>query len=292
LYTFHEKIGTGKFSVVYRATSKADKNQEYAVKEIEKKLLKQEEKEFLLSETSVMKVLDHPNMIKLIDTIETKTNIYIITEIVKDGDMFDYITSREFLEEYDASWIMKQLLISIFYLHSIGIIHRDIKPENILITLGQNHEVKELKIIDFGFAKLVNEGSKVSETCGTPNYVAPEVLRGCGYEKSADIFSLGVIMYLMIRGLLPFDAYEVDTILRNTLQGDIPMEDEHWQNVSPEAKDLLTKFLHKDPAQRIEVAEALKHPWIKNREALKKYIGVNKHTANTEEINGQSAAGV
>jgi len=106
---------------------------------------------------------------------------------------------------------MKQLLISIYYLHSIGIIHRDIKPENILITLGNNSEVKELKIIDFGFAKLVNDTRKLSETCGTPNYVgislsfphclienkAPEVLRGCGYDKTADVFSLGVIMFLM-----------------------------------------------------------------------------------------------
>jgi len=132
-------------------------------------------------------------MIKLIDTVETKSNIYIITEIVKDGDLFDYIITREFLEgkfplllfwlfplilavindfiEYDASFIMKQLLISVYYLHSIGIIHRDIKPENILITLGSNSEVKELKIIDFGFAKLVNDTHKISETCGTPNYV-------------------------------------------------------------------------------------------------------------------------
>jgi len=281
LYTFHEKIGTGKFSVVYRATSKADKNAEYAVKVIEKKLLRPEEKEFLLSETSVMKVLDHPNMIKLIDTVETKSNIYIITEIVKDGDLFDYITTREFLEEYDASFIMKQLLISIYYLHSIGIIHRDIKPENILITLGNNSEVKELKIIDFGFAKLVNDTRKLSETCGTPNYVAPEVLRGCGYDKTADVFSLGVIMFLMIRGLLPFDAHDVNVILKNTLRCDMLMEDDHWSNISPEGKDLLSKFLQKDPSQRIDIADALRHPWIKNREELKKYIGLNRNKDNS-----------
>jgi len=274
-YTFHEKIGTGKFSVVYRATSKADK-QEYAIKVIDKKLLKPEEKEFLLSETSVMKILDHPNVIKLIDTIETKSHIYIITEIVKDGDLFDYIINREYLEEWDASLVMKQLIASIYFLHNIGIIHRDLKPENLLITLGDFEQVKEVKIIDFGFAKLINGDEKLSDTCGTPNYVAPEVLRGTGYDKSADVWSLGVIMYLMVRGYLPFDAHDVNVILKNTLKAEIPLEDEHWDKVSPEAKDLVKKFLHKDPSKRISLAEASHHPWIKNREELKKYKGVNR----------------
>jgi len=289
LYTFHEKIGTGKFSVVYRATCKNDKNKEYAVKVIEKKLLKPEEREFLLSETSVMKVLDHPNIIKLIDTVESKTHIYIITEIVKDGDLFDYIVNQEFVEEYDASFVMKQLLISVYYLHSIGIIHRDIKPENILISMDNHNQVKEVKIIDFGFAKLMNDDARLCETCGTPNYVAPEILRNCGYDKSADIWSLGVIMYLMVRGLLPFDAHDVNEILRNTLKADVPMEDEHWANISPEAKDLIQKFLSKEYDKRIDIATALKHPWIKNREALKSRIGVNRRNGaepNSGDLNG------
>jgi len=283
-YTFHEKIGTGKFSVVYRAVSKQNK-QEYAIKVIDKKLLKPEEKEFLLSETSVMKILDHPNVIKLIDTIETKTHIYIITEIVKDGDLFDYIINREFLEEYDASFIMKQLITSIYFLHNIGIIHRDLKPENILITLGDHEQVKELKIIDFGFAKLINEAEKLTDTCGTPNYVAPEVLRGTGYDKTADIWSLGVIMYLMVRGYLPFDAHDVNVILKNTLRAEIPIEDEHFEKVSPEAKDLIKRFLHKDPSKRISLKDAITHPWIQKREELKKYIGVNK-TGTNESASG------
>jgi len=276
LYTFHEKIGAGKFSTVYRATCKADKNKEYAVKIIEKKLLKPEERDFLLSETSVMKVLDHPNIIKLIDTVESKTHIYIITEIVKDGDLFDYIVNQEYVEEYDASFVMKQLLISVYYLHSIGIIHRDIKPENILVSMDNHEQIKEVKIIDFGFAKLMNDDARLSETCGTPNYVAPEILRNCGYDKSADIWSLGVIMYLMVRGLLPFDAHDQNEILVNTLKASVPLEDEHWANVSPDAKDLIKKLLCKDCPNRIDIPTALKHPWIKNREALKQYIGVNR----------------
>jgi len=125
-YTFLEKIGTGKFSVVYQCVGKVDEK-EYAVKVIDKTTLKQEEKEFILMETSIMKFLDHPHVIKLHDTIETKTHYYIITEIVKDGDLFDYIVNNEFLEETEASIVVKQLINTFIYLHNAGIIHRDIK---------------------------------------------------------------------------------------------------------------------------------------------------------------------
>jgi len=291
-YIFHEKIGTGKFSVVYKCAGKLEDNQEYAIKVIDKTILKPEEKDFILMETSIMKFLDHPNVIKLHDTIETKTHYYIVTEIVKDGDLFDYIITKEFLEEIEASLVIKQLIITFIYLHNAGIIHRDIKPENILISLDETKHIREIKIIDFGFAKLIQPGQVLKETCGTPNYVAPEVLTGRGYDKRADIWSIGIIMYLMLRGQLPFDANDIETILINTKRGDIVLDDDHWKNVSTEAQELMMKFLKLDTKERIELPEALNHPWIKQRETLlPQYAGKNKRGNDyVEDINGNKIA--
>jgi len=301
VYLFKEKIGTGKFSIVYRAVSKKNNTQEFAIKVIDKNGLKPEEREFVLMETSVMKVLNHPGMIKLIETVETKSAIYIVTELVKDGDLFEYIVHREFLEEYEASFIMKQLFIANNYLHSVGIIHRDLKPENIMITLSDNKEkVKEVKIIDFGFAQFVTPGVTLKETCGTPNYVAPDVLKGNGYDKRADVWSLGIIMFLMLRGRLPFDAHNVDDILKNTLKMPLPLDEEHWDNVSPDGRDLLTRLLDRDMNSRINIQDALNHPWIavkfpsksstliipQNREGLKKYANKNQHHSDSRGNSG------
>jgi len=281
MYTFKEKIGTGKFSIVYRAVAKKNNSNEFAVKVIDKNGLKPEEREFVLMETSVMKVLNHPAMIKLIETVETKSAIYIVTELVKDGDLFEYIVNREFLEEYETSFIMKQLFVAMSYLHNVGIIHRDLKPENIMITLSEKKDkVKEVKIIDFGFAQFVTPGVILKETCGTPNYVAPDVLKGNGYDKRADVWSLGIIMFLMLRGRLPFDAHHVDDILKNTLKMPLPLDEEHWDNVSPDARDLVTKLLDRDMNSRITIQDALNHPWITNRENLRKYANRNQHAEN------------
>jgi Ca2+-binding EF-hand superfamily protein/tRNA A-37 threonylcarbamoyl transferase component Bud32 len=281
-YEFKDKIGTGKFSVVHSCRGKVDEK-EYAIKLIDKTSLKQEEKEFILMETSIMKFLDHPHVIKLHDTIETRTHYYIVTELVKDGDLFDYIVNNEFLEEIEASLVIKQLINTFIYLHNAGIIHRDIKPENVMISLGTDGHIQEIKIIDFGFAKLIQPGQTLRETCGTPNYVAPEVLSGKGYDKKADIWSIGIIMYLMLRGVLPFDANDVKTILQNTEKGEIDLNDEHWANVSPEAKDLVERFLKKDPKERIDLQVAHEHPWIKQREGLAYYMGKNKKMNNYPE---------
>jgi len=278
-YRIGEKIGTGQFSTVYRGSDFNDSTKEYAIKIIDKEKLKPTEKQSILSETSVMKVLDHPSTIKLIETIEIQNKLYIVMELVKDGDLFDYILSKDFLEEYEASYIMKQLLNSINYIHSMGIIHRDLKPENIMISLNANHAISQIKLIDFGFATFVCSTKVIKDACGTPNYLAPEVLKEAGYDKKVDVFSLGVIMYFMLRGYLPFDDPNVGEILKKTYKAEPPMSDEHWNNISEDSKDLLKKLLCKDPKTRIEIEEALKHPWIQNREALLKYEGVNPKPA-------------
>jgi len=183
-------------------------------------------------------------------------------ELGQDGDLFDYIVGKQFLEEYEASFIMKKLLLSLNYIHNMGIIHRDLKPENIIISLDSDSEVSEVKLTDFGFSKFLSTKSSVKDACGTPGYIAPEVFNEKGYDKKADLFSLGCIMYFLIRGRLPFDGPSVSEVLKRTFQDDIPMKGEHWRNISWEGKDLLRKLLRKDPRQRIDLEDALKHPWI------------------------------
>jgi len=277
MYNIHEQIGTGQFSTVFRGTSKIEDYKEIAIKIIDKEKLTATEKQSILSETSVMKVLDHSTTIKLFETFDIQNKLYIIMELVKDGDLFDYILDKEFVEEYEASFLMQRLLTSVAYLHNHGIVHRDLKPENIMITRESDaeHTIKEIKLIDFGFSKFISSNDLIMDACGTPNYLAPEILKESGYDKKVDVFSLGVIMYFLLRGYLPFDASNVGEILKKTYIQDAPMDDEHWDKISPEGKDLLNKMLQKDPNERIELEEALKHPWIQQRENLKRYEGVN-----------------
>jgi len=287
-YKINEKIGTGQFSTVFRGADLKDPAKEYAIKVIDKEKLRPSEKQSILSETSVMKVLDHPSTIKLIETIELQHKLYIVMELVKDGDLFDYILAKDFVEEYESSFIMKQLLHSLNYIHSMGIIHRDLKPENIMISLNENKTIKQIKLIDFGFATWNCSTKPTKEACGTPNYLAPEVLKECGYDKKVDVFSLGVIMYFLLRGYLPFDDPNQGEILKKTYRSEPPMTDAHWANISEEGKDLVKKLLEKDPKNRIDIEDALKHPWIQNREALKKYEGVNPKPLEQAAQNGEA----
>ena len=153
------------------------------------------------NECAIIKVLHHPNIIRYYENYETKDTIYIVCEYLSDGQLFDYVLENGFLEEEEASYILKQLLRTINYLHNMGILHRDLKPENILITKHSSHgqyanKVNEVKLIDFGYACYLIDKKNMSELVGTPNYTAPEVYQGKNTEES-DAFSLGVILYFM-----------------------------------------------------------------------------------------------
>jgi serine/threonine protein kinase len=272
------KIGTGKFSSVHRARSRLSGNL-YAIKLIEKSRLLKDEAELLKNETSIMKVLDHPNCISLHESFETLENLYYVIELVEGQDLYRYVNDRVYLEEIEASQILSQIFEAVGYLHSLGIIHRDLKPENVMLQLNNKDEnkVDNVKLIDFGFA-IYYEELKIKKTaCGTLNYTAPEILSGEDYDYKCDCFSLGVITYYLIKGELPFHNDTHEILIKNIIEGNYPMEgDEFFFNVSPEAKDLIAKLLDTDPEKRISIAEAQQHPWITNRENLKKYYQKNK----------------
>ena len=179
-------------------------------------------------------------------------------------------------------FIAKLILLAIQYLHEIDIIHRDIKPENILVEKDSNGRVSTVKLIDFGFSCQNETKNTLSVICGTPNYVAPEVING-GYDHRSDIFSVGVIVYQMQRGTLPFDAQIPDLIQNKTVRGDYQINDDHWDNISEDGKNLVASLLEKDPSKRMSISDAQKHPWIKNHRELKKYAGANSHPDNKQK---------
>lgn len=257
-YDIGPQLGRGRFSRVCEAMHKQTglKN---AVKIIDKSKLIVTEKELLRTEIAILKLVTHPNIIKLKDVYEDRQYIYIVTELVSGGELFNRIVGRSRYTESEARMVMTPLLESVAYLHRLGIVHRDIKPENILCGDSLN----DLKIADFGLSKLVHPEEIMKMPCGTLNYVAPEVLSLVGYGREADIWSVGVIMFLLLRGELPFHGKSKNEIIQKTLHADINLSsDPAWSSISPSCKALLKGLLTKDPSKRLTAQEALRQDWF------------------------------
>ena len=227
------------------------------------KLIKKS-KEFNLDEIDNLMLLNHPNILKLFEYYyDEKENIYIITEYIRGEELFNKIQEKGKFSEEDSAIIIKSVLQAITYCHSCGIIHRDLKPENILIPTGKNKiDYTLLKIIDFGASVLKKDDGKISFRFGTPYYIAPEVLLE-SYNEKCDVWSIGVILYLLLVGQAPFDGDDDDIICQKIIQEEIDYENSKIKSLSPEAVDFLKKLLQKDPDKRISSSQALEHAWIK-----------------------------
>ena len=201
-------------------------------------------------EIALMRLFDHPHILKLLDILESPRHLYIGLEYASGGELFQYVVSKKKLSEEEAMHFFRQIIYGLEYLHSLGICHRDMKPENILLDERMN-----IKIADFGFARFAK--SNVAETsCGSPHYVAPEVIAGGVYDgRAADIWSCGVVLYAMLTGTLPFDDTSIRALLMKVRKAQFVMP-----NVSQEFQDLLSKMLTRDPKQRIKLSEIKKHP--------------------------------
>jgi serine/threonine protein kinase len=257
-YIVGKKLGEGRFSVVKSCISKRT-GVERAVKVIEKVAMDPEEKELMRTEIAILKLVHHDNVIQMIDVFEDRDYIYIVMEMVKGGELFDRIVGRSVMDEWEACSVIIPLANCLAYLHKLGIIHRDLKPENILC----GEKLSEVKIADFGLSKLVVPSESCTLPCGTLSYVAPEVISNKGYTKSADIWSLGVILHLLLKGKLPFKGANRDELIRKIQDGSINLDDskEAWK-ISEEAKDLLSKMLSKDVHKRLTAEQVLEHPWV------------------------------
>jgi calcium/calmodulin-dependent protein kinase I len=265
-YTLKEKLGSGTFSVVRLAVHKAS-NEEYAVKCIKDSGLNDEDKEALELEVKILKEMDHPNIMGLIDYMaETdksgKKTHYLVTELLTGGQFFDRIVKKEFYSEREARDLVKLLLGAMKYIHDKGVVHRDLKPENLLLCSKADNA--NIKIADFGFAKkLVSDGSGgLSTACGTPGYVAPEILEARPYGKEVDIWSIGIITYILLCGYPPFHHENHNQLFKMIKKGRFEFDSPYWDEVSEDAKDLISKMLVVDPKQRENADQLLRHPWI------------------------------
>jgi serine/threonine protein kinase len=219
--------------------------------------------ELTKTEIDILKICHHPNIIKLYDIFDTADYIYIIMEYCAGGDLFSYIEKRNYkLPEPRAAQIIHKLSMAIFYIHSYGIIHRDLKPENILMT--DESDNADIRLLDFGLSKIIGPNEKCTEPFGTLSFVAPEVLKGKPYDKSVDLWSIGIIAYLLMCGFLPFDdEHSEREIARQTIQDPVPYPSNIWKNLSPEAKEFVGSLLKKNPEDRIGIKEVLNSKWIR-----------------------------
>ena len=266
-YEVKQKIGKGKFGLVKFGINKETK-QQVAIKIMAKKNMDKSDLELAKVEIDILKIGQHPNIIKLYDIYENENYIYIIMEYCSGGDLLSYFEHYEYeLKETKVCEIIHKLSMAIYYLHSYGIVHRDLKPENILMT--DLTPEADIRLLDFGLSKIVGNEEKCTEPYGTLSFVAPEVLQGKPYDKSVDLWSIGIITFLLLCGYLPFDdKHSEREIARQTIQDPVPFESKIWSKYSSEAKNFVEGLLQKKPEKRLSIKEVLEHPWIKKMDKV------------------------
>jgi len=285
-YVRLEKLGNGKFACVYKCKRISPlevkmPEQFFAVKVISKNNLVPKERELLRTEIAILRLVNHPNIINMEDVFESLNHIYIVLELIHGGELFHRIVGHARLTEEESFTLVVQLLEAVHYLHVLGVAHRDIKPENILCTGPKDRPLNEctLKLCDFGLSKLVAPNGVMRVACGTLSYVAPEVLSLNGYGKAADIWSIGVILYLLRRGKLPFEGDSKSAVITNTICKKLDfLRDRVFSKSSPEHIRFIQGLLNKDPNYRLTAEQALVHPWVlRMKDARKLSVGpVNK----------------
>ncbi|XP_029636756.1 calcium/calmodulin-dependent protein kinase type II delta chain isoform X36 [Octopus sinensis] len=266
IYELKEELGKGAFSIVRRCVQKST-GLEFAAKIINTKKLSARDHQKLEREARICRLLKHPNIVRLHDSIQDEGFHYLVFDLVTGGELFEDIVAREFYSEADASHCMQQILESVNYCHHHGIVHRDLKPENLL--LASKAKGAAVKLADFGLAIEVNGDQQGwFGFAGTPGYLSPEVLRKDPYGKPVDIWACGVILYILLVGYPPFWDEDQHRLYAQIKAGAYDYPSPEWDTVTPEAKNLINSMLTVNPAKRITASEALKHPWICQRERV------------------------
>ncbi|CAH1731378.1 unnamed protein product [Aphis gossypii] len=288
-YDVKDLLGTGAFSEVRLAVSKERPNEMYAVKIIDKKALKGKE-DSLDNEIKVLRRfsksvkrsdhsgtddknegqwLTHPNIVQLLETFEDKSKVYLIMELVTGGELFDRIVQKGSYTEKDAAHLIRQVLGAVDYMHEQGVVHRDLKPENLLYY--STDDDSKIMISDFGLSKIEDSGV-MATACGTPGYVAPEVLAQKPYGKAVDVWSIGVISYILLCGYPPFYDENDANLFAQILKGEFEFDSPYWDDISDSAKNFIRQLMCVDADKRYTCREALAHPWISGNAASSKNI--------------------
>lgn len=260
-YEWGLQLGSGATAKVYHCLRKADKK-EFAVKVIEKKI----DRKIVKTEIGALLRMQHPNILRLEQVFETSSRILMVLELVTGGELFERIVEKTFYSESEAAKCVEEILRAVNELHTNGIVHRDLKPENLLYATRADDS--PVKIADFGLSKILQEHALMQTVCGTPGYCAPEVLRGVAYDAAVDMWSVGVIVYILLCGYEPFYDDDGDqAMFRKILKANYEFHDPWWNEVSASAKDLVTQLLLLDPRKRLTSQQALSHPWLRSHAA-------------------------
>ncbi|XP_074501418.1 calcium/calmodulin-dependent protein kinase type II subunit gamma isoform X22 [Sebastes fasciatus] len=265
-YQLFEELGKGAFSIVRRCVKKST-GQEYAAKIINTKKLSARDHQKLDREARICRLLKHPNIVRLHDSISEEGFHYLVFDLVTGGELFEDIVAREYYSEADASHCINQILESVSHIHQHDIVHRDLKPENLL--LASKMKGAAVKLADFGLAIEVQGDQQAwFGFAGTPGYLSPEVLRKDPYGKPVDIWACGVILYILLVGYPPFWDEDQHKLYQQIKAGAYDFPSPEWDTVTPEAKNLINQMLTINPAKRITADQAIKHPWVCQRSTV------------------------
>ncbi|XP_015259174.1 PREDICTED: calcium/calmodulin-dependent protein kinase type 1D-like [Cyprinodon variegatus] len=255
IFDFIEELGSGAFSEVFMVRERKT-GKTFAMKCIKKKKKRDINLE---NEIAVLRKIQHENVVGMEDFYESRTHYYLIMQLVAGGELFDRILDRGVYSEKDASRVIQQVLEAVGYLHQNGIVHRDLKPENILYY--SQDEDSKIMISDFGLSKMAENGI-MSTACGTPGYVAPEVLAQKPYSKAVDCWSIGVITYILLCGYPPFYEESETRLFSKIMKAQYEFDSPFWDDISESAKDFIRNMMQKNPSMRYSTEQALRHPWI------------------------------
>lgn len=264
-YKMGRILGQGAFGKVKLAT--ADDGSMWAVKIINRNNLNASDAESLKLEMSILQKVNHKNVVLTREIYDSPECCYIVMECMSGGELFDRIVEKEFYSEREAMTAFWDICEAVHYCHSRGVVHRDLKPENILYESVEDNAT--LKLADFGLAELLNPETMMMATCGTPTYIAPEIIaltnpksKSEGYDSKVDMWSLGVILYILVCGFPPFHADDDFQLFKAIQIADYDFVEPYWDDASEEVKDLISKLLEVDPIKRLSATDALKHPWL------------------------------
>ncbi|KAI1889548.1 hypothetical protein AGOR_G00164000 [Albula goreensis] len=278
-YEIGEELGSGQFAIVKRCREKST-GLDYAAKFIKKRQSRASRRgvsrEEIVREVEILQQIQHSNIVTLHDVYENRTDVVLILELVSGGELFDFLAQKESLCEEEATQFIKQILDGVHYLHSRRIAHFDLKPENIML-LDKNLPLPRIKLIDFGLAHRIQEGTEFKNIFGTPEFVAPEIVNYEPLGLEADMWSIGVITYILLSGASPFLGDTKQETLANISAMNYEFDEEFFSHTSELAKSFIRQLLEKDTRKRMTIQDALNHPWIKPlnpRQALVRRLSV------------------
>ncbi len=283
-YKLTKILGKGAFSTVREGIHRQTE-ESFAVKCVSKSQMSDDDREALLDEVDILRAMKHKGIIKLYDFYDEDNFYYLVLEHMTGGELFDRIVAKQYYNELDARECIVTILRAMEYIHENKIAHRDLKPENLL--LRSPNDDNDVKIADFGFAKRCKGPDCLKTQCGTPGYVAPEILRGQPYDYSSDMWSMGVIMYIIIGGYPPFYEENQAQLFDKIKRADYEFHREFWDSISEDAKDLIRRCICLNPKERLTSKQAIAHKWLQKDGRALSQVDLAKNLEEFKRFNAK-----